>query len=210
MIAAGLRSGLDGVATCSLGTSSRLRRRSTLRATKTCCARTTIRGRRRSAVLTLSSNRTGPRTDVRKRVKVEDVAVRIHRRSLRWLGRVIRKGPFDQHGRPYLEYMTLRMQLWPEHATVQTGQPRKNWNGQMAVLTDRILAAANSLVQEHQQEWRHWEEVAQSQETWDTAVAMVLAEVEAQASVDTHERRHAEKETASGGTALGTLNPGIM
>ena len=45
------------LATCSLRTSSRLRRRSTLRATKT---RTTIRGRRRSAVLTLSSNRTGP------------------------------------------------------------------------------------------------------------------------------------------------------
>ena len=43
------------LATCSLRTSSRLRRRSTLRTTKTCCARTTIRGRRRSAVLTLSS-----------------------------------------------------------------------------------------------------------------------------------------------------------
>ena len=28
-------------------------------------------------------------TDVRKRVKVEDVAVQIHRRALRWLGRVI-------------------------------------------------------------------------------------------------------------------------
>ena len=97
---------------------------------------------------------------------------------------------------------TLRMQLWPEHATVQTGQPRKNWNGQMAELTDRILAAADSLVQEHQQEWRHWEEVAQSQ-----AVAMVLAEVEAQASVDTHERRHAETETAPGGTAPGNTQP---
>ena len=46
-------------------------------------------------------------TDVRKRAKVEDVSVQIHRRALRWLGRVIRKGPFDQHGRPYLEYMTL-------------------------------------------------------------------------------------------------------
>ena len=146
-------------------------------------------------------------TDVRKRAKVEDVAVQIHRRALRWLGRVIRKGPFDQHGRPYLEYMTLRMQLLPEHATVQTGQPRKNWNGQMAELTNRILAAANSLVQEHQQEWRHWEEVAQSQETWNAAVAMVLAEVEAQASIDTHERRHAEEETALGGTAPGNPQP---
>ena len=42
-------------------------------------------------------------TDVRKRVKVEDVAVQIHGRALRWLGRVIRQGPFDQHGRPHLE-----------------------------------------------------------------------------------------------------------
>ena len=43
-----------------LRTSSRLRRRSTRRATKTCCARTAIRGRSRPAVLTLSSNKTGP------------------------------------------------------------------------------------------------------------------------------------------------------
>ena len=77
----------------------------------------------------------------------------------------------------------------------------------MAELTDRILAAANGLVQEHQQEWRHWEDIAQSPETWDTAVEMVLAEVEAQASVDTHERRHAETETAPGGTALGNTQP---
>ena len=77
----------------------------------------------------------------------------------------------------------------------------------MAELTDRILAAANSLVQEHQREWRHWEEVAQSQETWDTAVAMVLAEVEAQASVDTLEQRHAEKEMTPGGTAPGNIQP---
>ena len=46
------------LATCSLRTSSLLRRRSTRRATRTCCARTTIRGRRRSAVLTLSSHKT--------------------------------------------------------------------------------------------------------------------------------------------------------
>ena len=32
-------------------------------------------------------------TDVRKRVKVEDVAVQIHRRALRWLGRVISQRP---------------------------------------------------------------------------------------------------------------------
>ena len=77
----------------------------------------------------------------------------------------------------------------------------------MAELTDRILAAANSLDQEHQREWRHWEEVAQSQETWDKAIAMVLAEVEAQASIDTHEQRHAEKEMAPVGPAPGIILP---
>ena len=130
------------------------------------------------------------------------MAVQIHRRALRF-----EKGPFDKHGRPHLEYMTLRMQLWPEHAAIQPGQPRKNWNGQMVELTDRILAAANSLDQEHQREWRHWEEVAHSHETWDKAIAMVLAEVEAQASIDTHEQRHAEKETAPVGAAPGNILP---
>ena len=80
----------------------------------------------------------------------------------------------------------------------------------MAELTTRVLTAANSLVQEHQHEWRHWEEVAQSQETWNVAVEMVLKEVEAQASIDTHERRHVEEEPAPRRTAPGSPQPRKM
>ena len=121
-------------------------------------------------------------TDVRKSLQMQDIETIIASRTLAWLGRVVRKGAYDQNGKPLLEYLALRMITEPESSAIGKGRDRRTWQHQA---TEWLRA-----VEGQDPQGRDWEQLAANPGTWTAATNKALAALEESLSTDTHANRH--------------------